>query len=161
VATPVEIVSYEPRYSDDFKRLNIEWLERYFRVEPIDVEVLSKPEAILAAGGFILMARSAGTIIGTCAVMHAEGTRFELTKMAVTAAWQGQGVGRQLLVAALAAFRARGGGDLFLETNSRLAPAIALYESLGFVHAPRPEGPSHYERADVYMDYRPPIARPV
>jgi len=87
--------------------------------------------------------------------MHAGGTRFELTKMAVTAAWQGKGLGRQLMLAALAAFEARGGGYLFLETNSALTPAITLYESVGFVQVPRPDGPQHYERADVYMEYRP------
>jgi ribosomal protein S18 acetylase RimI-like enzyme len=151
----VAIIPFEARFRDDFKRLNIEWLEKYFRVEPIDIEVLSRPEAIIAQGGFILMARREGQIVGTCAVMHADGPRFELTKMAVTASWQGLGIGRQLLDDTLAAFVARGGGELFLETNSALKPAIALYESLGFVHAARPEGPSHYERADVYMAWQP------
>ncbi|MFM2287080.1 MAG: hypothetical protein RL684_223 [Pseudomonadota bacterium] len=154
-ATAVEIIAFEPRFADDFKRLNLEWLERYFRIEPIDVAVLSKPDAILRAGGFVLLARLRGQVIGTCAVMHDGDRRYELTKMAVTADCQGLGVGRRLLVAALEAFEARGGGDLFLETSSALKPAIALYESMGFVHAPRPAGPSHYDRADVYMDWRP------
>ena len=55
---------------------------------------------------------------------------------------------------ALKAFEDLGGGELFLETNSILAPAITLYESVGFVHAPRPAGPAHYVRADVYMRYK-------
>lgn len=158
-AAAVEVIPYEPRFRADFKRLNIEWLERYFKVEPIDVVVLSKPQAILRAGGFILLARLRGEIIGTCAVIHDAGTRYELSKMSVTARYQGLGVGRRLLAAALEAFVARGGGDLFLETNSALTPAITLYESVGFVHAPRPDGPSHYERADVYMDWRPSAAQ--
>ena len=158
-AAAVEIIPYEPRYRADFKRLNLEWLERYFRVEPIDVVVLSKPDAILRKGGFVLLARLRKRIIGTCAVLHDSGQRHELSKMAVTAACQGLGIGRRLLVAALEAFEARGGGDLFLETNSALKPAIALYESMGFVHAPRPAGPAHYDRADVYMAWRP-AARP-
>jgi putative acetyltransferase len=41
----------------DFARLNIEWLERGFTVEPHDREVLGDPEAhILAPGGRILFA---------------------------------------------------------------------------------------------------------
>jgi len=157
-AAAVEVIPYEPRYRADFKRLNIEWLERYFRVEPIDVTVLSNPAAIVRKGGFILLARLRGGIIGTCAVMHDSGERYELTKMSVTARYQGLKIGRRMLVAALEAFAARGKGELFLETNSVLKPAIALYESVGFVHAPRPGGPSHYERADVYMDWRPSVA---
>ena len=54
----VEIIPFHPRHRDDFKRLNVEWLERYFYVEAIDHEVLSDPEgAILAPGGYIFLAR--------------------------------------------------------------------------------------------------------
>jgi hypothetical protein len=42
---------------------------------------------------------------------------------------------------------------LFLESNSRLMPALTLYESAGFVHQPAPRANSHYTRSDVYMIY--------
>ena len=44
-----------------------------------------------------------------------------------------------------------GARTVFLETNSRLANAIRLYERLGFRHAVDPH-PSDYARADVYME---------
>ena len=47
------------------------------------------------------------------------------------------------------------GRELFLESNSALTPALRLYAANGFVHAPRPDGSSHYKRSDVYMVYRP------
>ena len=34
----MEIISFEPKYAKDFKDLNIEWLEKYFWVEPHDEE---------------------------------------------------------------------------------------------------------------------------
>ncbi|HZU52462.1 MAG TPA: GNAT family N-acetyltransferase [Holophagaceae bacterium] len=149
----VEIIPFEPRYRDAFKRLNIAWLEKYFRVEPLDEEVLSDPETrILGPGGHILFARQGEGIVGACALMHEGGGRFELSKMAVDERHQGLGLGRRLLEAAVAKFKELGGTELFLESNSRLAPAIRLYETSGFRHAPRP-GASHYERADVYMVY--------
>jgi DNA-binding MarR family transcriptional regulator/ribosomal protein S18 acetylase RimI-like enzyme len=151
-ARTVEIIPFERRYAADFKRLNVEWLEKYFRVEPIDEEVLSKPLRILRDGGTILLARYRGAIVGTCALLNAGDGRFELSKMAVTAGHQGLGIGRKLIEAAIAEYRARGACELFLESNSRLTPAITLYESTGFVHSPRP-APSHYERSDVYMVY--------
>lgn len=40
----IEIIDFEPKYRDDFKNLNVEWLEKYFEVEPYDKEVLSNPE---------------------------------------------------------------------------------------------------------------------
>jgi ribosomal protein S18 acetylase RimI-like enzyme len=151
-AAAVEIIPFARRYAADFKRLNVEWLEKYFRVEPIDEEVLSRPARILRAGGAIFLARYRGAIVGTCALLNVGGGRFELSKMAVTPGHQGLGIGRKLIEAAIADYRTRGGRELFLESNSKLTPAITLYESAGFVHTPRPE-PSHYERSNVYMAY--------
>jgi DNA-binding MarR family transcriptional regulator/GNAT superfamily N-acetyltransferase len=148
----VEIIPFESRYAADFKRLNIEWLEKYFHVEPIDEEVLSKPLEILRKGGAIFLARYRGAIVGTCALIAAGDGRFELSKMAVTAGHQGLGIGRKLLQAVVTEYLARGARELFLESNSKLEPAITLYESAGFVHTPRP-APPHYERSDVYMVY--------
>lgn len=150
----IEIIPFESRYAGDFKRLNLEWLNRYFRVEPLDEEVLSHPQEILETGGALLLARHRGEIVGTCALLNAGEGRFELAKMAVTAGRQGLGIGRRLLEAAIGQYRTLGGRELFLESNSRLTSALTLYESAGFVHAPRP-AESHYERADVYMVYRP------
>jgi DNA-binding MarR family transcriptional regulator/GNAT superfamily N-acetyltransferase len=148
----VEIIPFERRHAADFKRLNVEWLEKYFRVEPIDVKVLSRPMSIVRDGGAIFLARYRGAIVGTCALLNTGGARFELSKMAVTPGHQGLGIGRKLIQAVIADYLERGARELFLESNSKLTPAITLYESSGFVHAPRPEA-SHYERGDVYMVY--------
>lgn len=156
MAEPVEIIPFESRYREDFKRLNVAWLEKYFRVEPFDDEVLSNPEThILEPGGRIFFARvrgeTGGEIAGTCA-LRPEGDRFELTKMAVDERFQGLGLGRKLIEAVIAEFKRLGARELFLESNSALKPAITLYETSGFHHRPRP-GASHYIRADVYMVY--------
>lgn len=152
-ASEVEIITYEPRYAEDFKRLNIEWLEKYFYVEEYDYEVLSNPEKyILAGGGNIYFARYRGEIIGTVALMVYADGRVELTKMSVTEKYQGLKVGHKLMDFAIDRYKKFDGSFLFLESNSRLKPAITLYEKMGFVHKPSPEG-SHYQRADVYMVY--------
>ena len=153
-AAAVEVIPFEPRYRDDFKRLNVEWLEKFFYVEAIDHEVLSQPErTILAPGGFIFLARLDGEIVGTSALIRA-GDSFELSKMAVTERYQGLRIGHRLLRAAIGAFEKTGARTLFLESNSKLRSAIQLYERNGFEHVPRPEA-SHDQRADVYMVYRP------
>jgi DNA-binding MarR family transcriptional regulator/GNAT superfamily N-acetyltransferase len=153
-ADAVEIIAFEPRYRNAFKRLNLEWLEKYFRVEPIDVRVLSRPQDILAGGGHILLARLGKRVLGTCALLRSGDRHYELSKMSVTSSQQGLGIGRRLMLAAIRTFEDNGGRQLFLETNSMLAPAIKLYESVGFVSLPRPPMPSHYERSNVYMEYR-------
>ncbi len=149
----VEILPFSRRYAADFKRLNFEWLERFFRVEPVDEQVLSRPKDIIRDGGAILLARRGREIVGTCALINNGDGRYEFTKMAVTANCQGLGIGRKLLDAGIDAYTALKGRQLFLETNSVLKPAIKLYESAGFVHASRPHA-SGYERSNVYMVYR-------
>lgn len=147
----VEIIAYDRRFADDFKRLNVEWLEKYFYVEAIDDQVLSNPEEkIINPGGQIFFAQYNGEIIGTGALLQETKGIFELTKMAVTEKYQGLKVGRKIMEAVIEAFREAKGTLLFLESNSRLKPALHLYESMGFVHKEkRPD--SHYQRADVYM----------
>ncbi len=156
----VLIVDFDPRWRDDFARLNVEWLQRWFVVEPIDREVLGDPEThILADGGRVLFAISTDPgqqrAVGTVALRREGDGVYELTKMAVAPDARGLGIGRRLMQASLQAFHAMGGGELFLESSSRLGPALQLYESAGFVHRPAPRAGSHYARADVYMVWAP------
>lgn len=153
----IRIVDYAPRWRSDFARLNIDWLERWFVVEPVDRVVLSDPEThILAAGGRVLFAVDGDDhAVGTVALKHEGDGVYELTKMAVEPAHQGAGIGRLLMQGALDAYRALDGRELFLESSSKLAPALKLYESVGFRHHPAPRPGSHYARADVYMVWEP------
>ena len=154
MAPDIRVVDWDPRYGDAFGRLNREWLNKYFRVEAVDEPVLDNPEVhVLAHGGVILYALAKDEVVGTVALKHQGDDVFELTKMAVTEGSQGQGIGRHLLCAAIARYEEIGGQRLYLESNSRLAPALALYESAGFRHETPPEA-SDYARADVYMVYR-------
>jgi putative acetyltransferase len=149
----LEILEYEPRFRDYFRQLNLEWIERFFRIEPPDREILEDPETfVLSKGGHIFFARLGTEIVGTCALLkHDDGT-FELAKMGVTPRAQGKQVGRRLAEAAIRQARTVGASAVFLETNSRLIPAIRLYESLGFIHeAPPPGQHERYARADVFM----------
>ncbi len=162
---------------DYFYRLNEAWLRKYFYVEDIDHRVLSNPESeILERGGSILFAilgeAASGdaapgdaalgeSVVGTCALMpEFDGAQhygvYELTKMAVEEQRQGLGIGRALLEAAIVEFQRLGGRRLFLETNSKLTPALRLYESMGFEHQPSLKPDSHYDRANVYMVWRDP-----
>ena len=152
--TDVEVLDFEPSLAPFFRDLNIDWLEKYFHVEPIDHEVLNHPEKyVIEPGGTILFARVGDDVVGTVALkFHGDGV-YELTKMAVTPASQGLGIGRRLLNACIDRFREVGGTRMYLESHSSLETAIRLYEGYGFEHEERPN-PAAYERADVYMVFR-------
>jgi GNAT superfamily N-acetyltransferase len=137
-----------------FQRLNEEWILRYFALESKDEEVLGDPRrTILDGGGRIFLAVREGKTVGCCALLAMGAGEYEVAKMAVTESCQRSGVGRRLLETAIAEARASGATRLYLETNRKLAPAIRLYESLGFRHlAPARILRSAYARADVYME---------
>lgn len=148
----VEIVTYRPELAGEFARLNYEWLEKYFTVEPLDEEYLGDPEGhVMQPGGEIFFAVEGDRVIGTCAAIpRADGT-MELAKLAVTPDAQGRGLGRALSKAVIQFARARRPKCLYLVSSTHLAPALRLYETLGFRRLPFP-WPPPYTDADVYME---------
>jgi len=157
---PVRIVGFDPRFRGEFARLNLEWLRRWFVVEPFDEEVLGDPEThLLAGGGRILFALEgegeSARVVGTVALRNDGDGVYELTKMAVEPGRRGSGIGRALLREAIVLYRQLDGRELYLESSSVLTTALRLYESAGFVHRPAPRPGSHYARADVHMVWEP------
>ena len=153
-ADAVEIFDFQPEFKAAFLELNTEWLQKYFYVEEMDQHILSDPQKhILDPGGAIFYARYMGEIVGTCALIKQQNGAYEISKMAVTVHSQGLGIGRRLLEESIMRYHGLGGTYLYLESSSRLLPAIHLYESAGFVHERRPQR-SPYRRSDVYMVYK-------
>ena len=148
----ITVVPYRPELAGEFRRLNLDWIERLFAVEDPDRKVLDDPEqAIIAKGGMIFFALDGDAVVGTVAMIRIDDARHELAKMAVATSHQRRGIGELLGQACKDWAAGKGVKTVFLETNSRLANAIRLYERLGFRHAVDPH-PSDYARADVYME---------
>jgi|HubBroStandDraft_5_1064220.scaffolds.fasta_scaffold113720_1 putative acetyltransferase len=139
--------------AEAFRELNREWIARYFKVEEQDLIQLDDPVGnILRPGGQIVMAIADGERIGCCALVFVKTGVFEVAKMAVSERYRGKGIGRRLLEYTIAQARRLGAHTLELASNTKLANAVHLYESLGFRHLP-PERvePSPYARANVFM----------
>ncbi|MFT4512464.1 MAG: putative acetyltransferase [Planctomycetota bacterium] len=152
----VTVQNCEPSQLAAFRDLNLAWIRRYFAVEAKDRTLLDDPKSgVLDQGGIILVATwnrasKEPQVIGTCALLREDnGSVLQLSKMAVDERFQGKQVGNLLGQAAIDRARQAGASLLRLETNSKLTPAIRLYEKLGFVHMPPRE--SAYTRADVQM----------
>jgi 2-haloacid dehalogenase len=147
----VKIVGYRPELAAAFRDLNLQWIRAHFAVEQIDLVQLSDPVAcIVAPGGEVLTLLDDGRPVGCCAMIPAGERVYELAKMAVAPEFQGRGHGHRLLEAAIARARERRAAELTLISNTKLAPALHLYEAHGFrtTHlGPHPE----YARGDVEM----------
>ena len=149
----VEIVGFRPELAGAFEALNRAWIERYFVVEAADLEAFRNPEAIVRNGGAIFFVIEDQVAVGTCAIIRLSPDRYELAKMAVRPESQGRGYGDLLIDAAVLFARDAGGRTIMLESNSRLAPALRLYEKHGFRHVPI-EHAHGYARVDVQMELR-------
>ena len=140
--------------ADAFRELNETWIARYFRLEEQNHIQLGDPKnKILRPGGQIVMAVAGEERIGCCALIFVRQGVFEVAKMAVSEHYRGHGIGRKLLEHAIAQAKVLGAHTLELASNTKLANAVHLYESLGFRHLP-PERvePSPYARANVFME---------
>jgi ribosomal protein S18 acetylase RimI-like enzyme len=147
----VEIIPFSPDLKEHIKTLNIEWLEKYFRVEEKDELVLSSPqEEIIDKGGMIFYAKYNDEILGTVSLMKIDNDTFELSKMAVSDKAQGLGIGNKLLIHSIAVSKENNIKKLILYSNRILLPALHLYEKFGFVEVPL--GDVSYERADIKME---------
>ncbi|PKG39514.1 bifunctional helix-turn-helix transcriptional regulator/GNAT family N-acetyltransferase [Psychromonas sp. Urea-02u-13] len=151
----ISIVNWHSDYKNDFKRLNMSWLNSEFNGELTvnDQQAIEQPESYyLAQGGYLFFAKQDEQVIGCIALKPISDDCYELSKMAVCPDIQGHGIGRSLLLSALNKARDLNIQKISLETNSKLLRAMALYQHFGFTQMPHPKGQSDYARADVYME---------
>ncbi len=146
----VEIINYKTEHQPWFEEFNRDWIEKYFWMEPIDVQVLQHPEEhILSAGGKILMALYDKEMAGTVALKFVKEGVYEFTKMAVDEKFRGKKIGYALSLAAIEQAKELNADKIILYSNTKLATAISLYKKIGFKEIPL-DGP--YKRSDIKME---------
>ena len=147
----IEIIDYSGEYANDFRELNLEWLDKYNLTESHDLEVINHPkETILDNGGYIFLAREGDRIVGTAGIANEGDSVYELVKMTVAPAFRGQGISKMLIEKCLDKARELKAKKIFLYSNSQLQTAIALYKKYGFVHVDASNSP--LLSADVKME---------
>lgn len=148
----MEIIPFESRYAQDFKRLNEAWLEEYFVIEPYDSELLSQcEETIIQPGGYIFFVRINEEIIGTAAFIYKSKGVYELGKMAVDPTYQGHQYGQQLMHFLLDFASTNNWSKLVLYSSTRLKNAIHIYRKVGFIEVEL-ENNLPYDRSDIKME---------
>ena len=149
----VEIIDYDPKYKSIFRDLNHEWITKYFQLEHADNQTLDHPETkIIEPGGYICFARYKDEIVGTCALVKMNDDTYELAKMAVSEKARGRNIGWLIGKHMIQKARELGAKKVYLESNTRLTPAINLYYKLDFERVVGP--PSPYERANIQMELK-------
>jgi putative acetyltransferase len=145
------IIEYEDRYHEDFRRLNLEWLEQFNLVESHDLEILDHPnENVIDRGGCIFLLKENDVIIGTAGLFKMNDDEYELIKMSVAPEYRGKKLGDMLLQQCISKAKEMHAMKITLYSNSNLQTAIRLYEKYGFKHVDATDAP--FETADIKME---------
>ena len=147
----IEIVPYTDELSGHFSALNIAWVTKYFKLEPIDERMLANPkQSYIDNGGLIFFALLDNEVAGTFALLKVSDTVYELSKMAVYEHFQGKQIGNKMLESCLIEAKKMKLEKVILYSNTLLNPAIHLYKKYGFTEVVGFE--SEYKRANIKME---------
>ena len=148
----IKFRKFTAKDSEQFKALNIEWLKKYFEVEPIDERVLSNPRSeILDSGGFIFMAEIKDEVIGTFAFIKKGNQIFEFSKMAIDPKFRNKGYGNVMMQFAISLAKKYRWNKIILYSNTILKNSIHLYFKYGFIEVPM-EADVIYSRGNIKME---------
>jgi len=104
--------------------------------EPGSTHFSLSGEQVTDGQGAFFIAWLDGVAVGCGAVRRLDAVTAELKRMYVEPQARGQGIGRALVESLECEARALGVTRVVLETGTRLAPAIRMYEGLGYVRIP-------------------------
>ena len=148
------VVPFRDEFQPAFERLNREWIEAYFTLEPADREVLGNPRGkIVDGGGEVFFVLHDGEVQGTCAVIRHSPQECEIAKMAVAPSARGRGFGDLLMEASITFARRIGATRISIVSNTGLESALRLYRKHGFVQVPLARDP-RYQRANIRLELR-------
>lgn len=130
----MQIIEYDPKYKQDFIDFNTAWImDNFGYLEEEDRETFAKIEDSLKRGGMIYFAVENETALAACMVkpMEEAGT-WEICKLCSNKAQSHKGCGSAVFSACMQWAAAHGAKRLFILSNSKLKPAIHIYEKYGF-----------------------------
>jgi ribosomal protein S18 acetylase RimI-like enzyme len=136
---------FQPADQDAVRRLILAGLLEHWGVldETRNPDLDDVQQTYVDRGHTFLVAISEGQIVGTGALLVETPLRGRIQRMSVDAGLRRSGIGRRMLAALLDVAHQRGFREVVLETTHDWYPAIALYQSRGFVEYDRDEEDVH------------------
>lgn len=148
----MNIIEYNPKYRDDFIRLNTEWLNRFYWIETFDQFAMDHVDELIAKGAMVYLALEKDHVIAVCMTMPLENNVWEMCKLAAENQYTGTGAGNAVFCACMNYAITHGAAKLVLISCHGLNPAIHLYKKNGFYEVPYRKEYWKSEKADIEME---------
>lgn len=153
-AVKMEVIEYQEKYKADFIQFNTDWIVDHFgALEEEDKATFRHIEESLKDGAMIYFAVENGVALATCMAkpMEKEGT-WELCKLGSNKHVPHKGAGSAVFDAAMHWAICHGAKKLFILSNSKLKPALHIYEKYGFHEVKLDD--YEYVRGDIAFEYK-------
>lgn len=149
----MKVIPFEEKYRQDFIQFNTDWIVSNFGfLEGHDKETFEKIDEEMEEGAMIFFAVENDVALATCMAMPMEGTTWEICKLGSNKNIPHKGAGSAVFEKAMEWAFNHGAERLFILSNSKLKPALHIYEKYGFKEIKLED--YEYIRGDIAFEYR-------
>ena len=148
----MEIIQFGERYRQAFIDFNTDWIVTNFGfLEEHDRETFNNIDDELKRGAMIFFAMENDIPLAACMAMPLEGDTWEICKLCSNKNTTHKGAGSAVFEASMKWAINHGAKRLFLISNSKLKPALHIYEKFGFREVKLDN--YEYVRGDIAFEY--------
>lgn len=149
----MKIIPFEERYRKDFIDFNTDWIISNFGfLEEHDKETFENIDEEMDLGAMIFFAVENHTALATCMSRPMEGTTWEICKLGSNKNVPHKGAGSAVFKKSIEWALDHGAERLFILSNSKLKPALHIYEKYGFKEIKLEN--YEYARGDIAFEYK-------
>lgn len=149
----MELIEYQPKYKEAFIQFNTDWImDNFGSLEEEDLYTFRHIEESLDNGGMIYFAIENGNVLAACMTKPlGDGSTWELCKLGSNKHLPHKGAGSMVFEAVMNWAIEHGAKKLFILSNSKLKPALHIYEKYGFREVKLDD--YEYVRGDIAFEY--------
>lgn len=148
----MRVIQFEEKYRQDFIDFNTDWIVSNFGfLEEHDKETFEKIDEYLKSDAMIFFAVENDIALATCMAMPMKDETWELCKLGSNKNFPHKGAGSAVFEAAMNWALNHNAKRLFILSNSKLKPALHIYEKYGFKEIKLEN--YEYARGDIAFEY--------
>lgn len=148
----MELVKFEEKYRQAFIDFNTDWIVSNFGfLEEHDKETFEKIDEEIQKGAMIFFAVENEIPLACCMSVPMDDNTWEICKFGSNTRVQHKGAGNIVFKAAMDWALEKGAKRLFIISNSKLKPALHIYEKYGFKEIKLNN--YEYVRGDIAFEY--------